>query len=244
MAQTDGYEQKLWRLSRTVPGYDPLCREITGDITITRIDFPGNGHAHLGGPPDPRRLENPDLLVEWLDEGLENIETRYVLVEDINSFVCHTLGSVFRIEPNFFLDHINNQLARFPANTRDRRGQWNTWNLPAPYNSFRWYRPVSRSKHSDAVLRRRQIEARYGRVREGRQEIIGDGRSLRTQTTFTIDMVHAVSNILRPEWDLSASTMAADGLVAIEERVSIYQTTRNRVQYGKFGQSYQASRLS
>jgi hypothetical protein len=238
MAQTHRYKQNIRRLSKTVPGYDPLCLEIPGDITITRLDFPSNGHGHLGGPPDRRCLDDPDLLVEWLDEELENIETRYVLVEDINSLVYHTLGSVFRIEPNFFLDHMNNQLARFPATTRDKQAQWNTWNLPAPYNSFRWYRPVSRSKHSDSVLRRRQIEERYERVRKGRPEFIRDRE---TQTTFRIDIVRAVSNILRPEWDLSYSTMAADSLVAIEERVSIYQTTRKGVQYGKFGQSYQVS---
>ncbi|KAL4745414.1 hypothetical protein BDW72DRAFT_208222 [Aspergillus terricola var. indicus] len=73
-----------------------------------------------------------------------------------------------------------------------------------------------------------QINERYARVKfEGYQDTTTGG----LDRECTVDIVHPFSAILRPEWDLSTSSgIAAEGVVAIEERVSIYQTTRSGCQ--------------
>ncbi|KAL4803333.1 hypothetical protein BDV18DRAFT_162898 [Aspergillus unguis] len=223
------YQETIRRLSKTVPAYGQLCLDIYSNVTITWIDFDDNGQGRPDPPIeiDPACLSDPEIFVLWMSQGLKTTKTRYVLVEDINMDVCSTLGSVFDIDPQFFLDHVDGQLASFPSREASKQIHWGTWNLPRPYISFHWYRPVSRSTDIDSAARLRQIEEGYERVRR-KGSNTNTGRVL---DIFTVDTVRAASSVLRPEWDLSTSTAAADGPIAIEERVSIYQTTWNGHRY-------------
>ncbi|KAL4781145.1 hypothetical protein BJX76DRAFT_336165 [Aspergillus varians] len=222
------FEDNIRRLSTTVPGYDQLCREIDGSVTVTRIDFADEGYGRPSPSINRNTLSNPERLYQWLAGELDNTTTRYVLVEDFNTDICYTLGATFGIEPQFFLDHMNNQGSRFSPSESDRRMRWNTWNLAKPYLSFHWYRPVSRSKIANSALRRKQIEEHYERVAHKGYEV---GKYGGSYDLYTVSVVRAASSILRREWDLPGSKMATEGLVAIEERVSIYETTMNGCQY-------------
>ncbi|KAL2802378.1 hypothetical protein BJX63DRAFT_115459 [Aspergillus granulosus] len=229
------YVENVQRLSTTVPGYDQLARGIEGgDVSITRIDFGNEGYGHLAPLVKPDRddtLSDPRQLYRWLREhGLENITTRYVLVEDIDTEIVYTLGATFGIELQFFLDHMNNQVSGSTPGERDHRIRWNTWNLAKPYLSFHWYRPVCRNRMLNGAFRRKQVEARYESVTSVTREFTRKGEP---QNIYTLEVVRATSNTLRPEWDLSGSEVVGGEaeLVAIDERASIYQTTLDGCQY-------------
>lgn len=224
----ENFERNIRRLSTAVPGYDQLCRWIEGDVKVSRIDFADEGYGRPGQFANGGILTHPETLYRWLTGDLQNTTTRYVLIEDIDTSVCYTLGAAFDIEPQFFLDHMNNQLSMFSPSERDHRIQWNTWNLSHQYMSFHWYRPVSRSKRAKNADRRNEIDQRYERVLHIGSEVNDLGEDI---DIYTISVVRAVSSILRPEWDLSTFNTATKGLAAIEERVSIYQTTVNNCQY-------------
>ncbi|KAL4768476.1 hypothetical protein BDW60DRAFT_119557 [Aspergillus nidulans var. acristatus] len=227
-SQRRGLQEDIRRLAEVVPGYHQLCQPTHGEVTITRIDFTSIGHWRVSQLDDRAILSEPEKLSQWLVETWTDITTRYLLVEDIDTDVWFTLGATFAIEPQFFLDHMNCQVPQVPASERDQRIRWNAWGLPRPYLSFHWYRPVARTRAVDSALRRRQIDQRYERVKFGRYL---DTTRRELDQECTIDIVHPLSAILRPEWDLSTSSgIAAEGVVAIEERVSIYQTTRSGCQ--------------
>ncbi|KAL4733599.1 hypothetical protein BDV11DRAFT_210085 [Aspergillus similis] len=212
--QRQGLEENIRRLSEIVLGYDQLCQSKHGQITIMRIDFPLVGHWRISRLVNQATLSDPEKLNQWLvDETLTDIMTRYLLVEDIDTDVLLTLGATFNIEPQFFLDHMNCQVSQ---------------SLPRAYLSFHWYRPVARTKALDSALRRRQIDKRYVRVVP---ELSQNTRTGEPSLNYTVDIVHPRTAVLRPEWDLSTSSgRAIEEVVAIEERVSIYQTTRNGCQ--------------
>lgn len=228
MTARENFEANVRRFSRAVPGYDQLCRGIEGDVKVSCIDFAGEGYGRPTQLANTHTLADPQMLHQWLTGGLQNTTTRYVVVEDLDTSVCYTLGAAFDIEPQFFLDHMNNQLSMFSPSERDHRIQWNTWNLSHQYISFHWYRPVSRSKASENADRRKEIDSRYERVLHIGSKVNELGEDI---DIYTISVVRAVSSILRPEWDLSTFNTATNGLAAIEERVSIYQTTVNNCQY-------------
>ncbi|KAL4909621.1 Ca2+ regulator and membrane fusion protein Fig1-domain-containing protein [Aspergillus multicolor] len=225
----------LRRRSGSVPGYDRLCREFHGNVAVTLIDFAHTGHGRLSKLTDGHALRDPNHLAQWLDGGLQKISTRYVLVEDIDTDLWFTLGGIFGIEPQFFLDHMNN----LDISERDpsRHVQWNTWNLPLPYLTFRWYRPVSRAEHTKAATKAAIAATKPRRVVDEHkiirlEEHYETDEKGKLQAFYTIHAARALSNIRRPEWDLSASSSTATkGLLAIEERVSIYRTMRNGYRY-------------
>ncbi|KAL4764998.1 uncharacterized protein BDW70DRAFT_81113 [Aspergillus foveolatus] len=221
-------EKDIRRLAEIVPGYHQLCQSTHGEVSITRIDFTSVGHRRISLLDERATLSDPEKLSQWAVETLTDITTRYLLVEDADSDAWFTLGATFAIEPQFFLDHMNCQVSQVPASERDQRIRWNAWGLPRSYLSFHWYRPVTRSRTIDSALRRRQIEERYERITLGRYRDTAIGE---LDQECTVDIVHPLSAILRPEWDLSMSSgIAAEGVVAIEERVSIYQTMRSGCQ--------------
>ncbi|RDW89942.1 transcription factor domain-containing protein [Aspergillus mulundensis] len=222
------YAENIRQRSGTVPGYDRLCREFHGNVAVTLIDFAHTGYGRLSKLTEGPMLRDPHHLAQWLDGGLQDISTRYVLIEDIDTNLWFTLGGIFGIEPQFFLDHMNS----FDVSACDSNQcvQWTTWNLPLPYLSFRWYRPVSHAKHSKAATRRRGAIDGYKLVR--REEHYEKGEKGKPELFYTIHGARALSSVRRPEWDLSASSsIAAKGLLAIEERVSIYRTMRKGYRY-------------
>jgi hypothetical protein len=234
------YIQNIKRLSTTVPGYSQLAHEIKGGaVRIARTDFGEQGNVRRDAPHDPDSLlSDPTALYEWLCEGGlkgkkdKTTTTRYVLVEDLDTEVCYTLGAALGIEPQFWLDHMNGHvfLDKKVSRELDRRIRWNTWNLNKRYSSFRWYRPVCR-KFVGAAYRRKQVEARYENMTEYTAELTRRGM---THDHYDLEVVRSASNILRPEWDLSGYEMAGEAdLVAIEEWVSIYETVVNGCQYGE-----------
>lgn len=228
MTTRENFAKNIKRLSTAVPGYDQLSRGIEGDVQVSRIDFADEGYGRPCQLANNRTLADPQMLYQWITGDLQDTTTRYVLIEDLDTSVCYTLGAAFDIEPQFFLDHMNNQLSMFSPSERDHRIQWNTWNLSRQYMSFHWYRPVSRSKASKNADRRKEIDRRYERVLHVGSQVNELGEAI---DVYTISVVRAVSSILRPEWDLSTFNTATKGLAAIEERVSIYQTRVNNCQY-------------
>jgi hypothetical protein len=223
-----GFKDNIERLSTTIPGYAQLARGIKGDVRMVHIDFPTEGPGRRSLAVNAETLAHPIALYGWLTkkDGLEmrNITTRYVLVEDIDTEIIYTLGATFGLEPQFFLDHMNNQISSLGSTLgkSDQRIQWNTWNLKKPYMSFHWYRPVSRNSVNGPV-RRERVERRYETVdSQGKKHF------------YTI--IRAASSILRPEWDiLGSGVVGEEDLVAIDERVSICNVKLDGYQYGELG---------
>ncbi|KAL4878137.1 hypothetical protein BJY04DRAFT_221492 [Aspergillus karnatakaensis] len=222
------YEENIRQRAAIIPGYDRLCGELHGNVVITLIDFADTGPGRMSKLTDKRTLQNGHHLSQWLDNGLDDISTRYVLVEDIDTDVWFTLGGIFGLEPHFFLDHMSG--FRISNVDQRERAQWNTWNIALPYLSFRWYRPISRGKYSRLANSRAETANEYKLMNQERYSEKSGG--VKEKVTYTVQVARVISTMRRSEWDLSASSsIAARGLLAIEERVSIYRTARNGHQY-------------
>ncbi|KAL5048427.1 hypothetical protein BDW71DRAFT_21641 [Aspergillus fruticulosus] len=220
----DKYLASIKRLSRILPGHDQLLQIPDGTVILARIDFMEDGSVRSTGRLnwdwDSHDVCHTIDMYSWLTADLASIVSRYILVEDLSFQACHTLGAAF--DPQFFIDHLNNQASDQKFQQQPKNIKWNLWNLNKPYLSFRWYRPVARAKGSDSQ-ERRKAERRYSQVVP---KLIGVSES-DVHDGYRINTVRSISNILRTEWDLSlVSTLAttSDRVAAIEERASIYPT--------------------
>ncbi|RDW74612.1 uncharacterized protein DSM5745_07274 [Aspergillus mulundensis] len=213
------------RLARILPGYDQLLKIPDTTVLIDRIDILEDGSVRATGQVSWNSILYDTDMDAWLTANLFSVATRYILVEDLSLRACHTLGAAFDLDPQFFIDHLNNQVSGQDVPRKPKSSKWNTWRLSRPYLSFRWFRPVARAQGSTAQERRR-AEERYSQVVPKLVRVSGS----EVRDGYRVETVRPISNILRSEWDLSlVSTLAktSDMVAAIEERASIYQTEAN-----------------
>ncbi|KAL2842295.1 hypothetical protein BJX68DRAFT_244873 [Aspergillus pseudodeflectus] len=233
--EIDNYAANLSRLSQILPGYDQLCETSTGQVRIDLIDVPLTGDVHVHDSQTWAASSIKADLFLWLTEQASETEVRYILVEDLIPEICTTLGAAFDLDPQFFIDHLSDRAREHvsrntPRNgslLKGRRSEWNAWNLHRPYISFRWYRPVAYEEFRGRHLRD-QTETRAMDKQEVRPTRRGEER------TYVIRKFSPASNILRSELDLSELVIPgfrSGEISAIEERVSIYQVTRNGRRY-------------
>ncbi|KAI9929833.1 hypothetical protein MW887_011639 [Aspergillus wentii] len=98
-------------LHRQSPGYGYFKHDIEfGNPTITLIDFPERGYGRLRESLSWHPHISPSDLHHQLTADSESISTRYILVQDLTPCLCLRVGAIFDIDPQFFLDHANNQV--------------------------------------------------------------------------------------------------------------------------------------
>ncbi|PGH05613.1 hypothetical protein AJ80_08305 [Polytolypa hystricis UAMH7299] len=136
----------------------------------------------------------------FLVGGLGQVSARVIMVEDLTITLSWLLGAVFSLNPEFFVEHLHQQVPGYSKADGLYMGEWATWKVKKPYMSARWYRPAIRNH---AVLpstrARRNLEEHRG---QAKQLPMNQGDAT-------------------PTWVFQLSI---DGLAAIEERVSIYET--------------------
>ena len=155
---------------------------------------------------------------------------RMIFVEDPSARAVQELGSYLQLNPEFFEQHLNRS-GFHAASYQDPLPQtWNTISADKDYFSLRWFRPILRNKqyppnlsdraellHSDWVTWVGTTLAK----RKGRPD----------QTVGTQHRARCDTNILRPEWNLSATSPAqyttSNKFVPCswEERATVYRTS-------------------
>ncbi|KAL2815123.1 hypothetical protein BJX63DRAFT_390492 [Aspergillus granulosus] len=219
------YKAKIQRLAGFLSGYDWFSQKNTRcEVSLRLMNVDSTQHVDAGELFVWRSRRSPDDLYSWLIAQPDTVATRYVLVEDLDPTVCLPLGAAFDLDPQFFIDHMSNQVPGVGSQPPHHNADWNCWNLSKPYTSFRWYRPIARYD-STAATTRKQIEEQSYDITASEAGWSGE---------FEITQFHPGSSIFRPEWDLSlpsASLPTATQVAAIEERVSIYEVERDRCKY-------------
>ena len=216
------YQTRIDELSSFLPDYEILKSKFYFErATIKRIDSVDNNTAPsevYGFEAD----ESWDLLYEFLTGDLAHVSTRtrVIMAEDISWTLFLVLGATFSLNPEFFIEHLHQQIPGYAGAKGLYMGEWATWNVKKPYMSTRWYRPVVRNRdvissakagsHVDSVTSLTELPRKAGDI---------------GPPSWKIKTFGPAYNILRSKWDLSTSSnLTALGLAAIEERVSIYNT--------------------
>jgi hypothetical protein len=233
--EIENYATNLLRLSRILPGYDQLCETSTGQVKIDLIDVHVTGDVHVHDSKTWTASSTKTDLFGWLTGQASETAVRYILIENLIPEVCKTLGAALDLDPQFFIDHLSNQAPEHVSRKARQNDSplngischWNAWNINRPYLSFRWYRPVAYQAFASRELRS-LAETHALRTRVVRPP------NQRHERRYLIWKYSPVSCILRSELDLSELEVPGflpGRISAIEERVSIYQVTRNGRKY-------------
>jgi hypothetical protein len=164
-----------------------------------------------------------------------NIRLRTILVEDLSPVLIEALGSAFRMNPEFFEEHLNRSGYKSKSYEDPHPRTWCTNAAPKDYVSVRWFRPVLQDK-------RKRISDKE------REELLktGDNAKRTTMQNWETDSADSDSqcslrlgtNIFRREWSLAAnaSMSSEDDIkcpVAWEERATIHSSQVDGCSVGK-----------
>ncbi|KAL4879470.1 hypothetical protein BJY04DRAFT_220066 [Aspergillus karnatakaensis] len=219
------YEENIRRLARYLPKYNQLLIDLGGSANISLLDYSETGNVHEQNQYISYADSSPANVHCRLKTRDPAVSTRYIIVEDLTSSICLTLGAAFDLDPQFFVDHINSQVTgtNVPKThvTHVTRG-WSLLSSTKPYHSFYWYRPVGRHEDADVAdrttINKRRAWTKYEYRRPGSDET-GESR-------WIVRLLHPGTNILRTEWDLPLGIAGASAkeakAAALEERASIY----------------------
>ncbi|KAJ5201241.1 Mg2+ transporter protein CorA-like/Zinc transport protein ZntB [Penicillium cf. viridicatum] len=140
----------------------------------------------------------------------EDVQQRFIFVEDLSKPTIDKLGENFNINPEFFEEHlVNSGYAGGKYDSPPTRN-WSTASFDKSYMSFRWIRPVYRlpTYFSSGDL----------------EDLLEDSTTHFTQWKSVTTKV--LTNIFRLEWGLwtdPAKTVRMKRLCGLEERVSIWR---------------------
>ncbi|KAJ0416690.1 hypothetical protein BJY00DRAFT_316569 [Aspergillus carlsbadensis] len=105
--EPDIYTGMLSRLAYYLPGYDQFSKHSSVKVQITLIDVLETGNVHVHNPQFWDASLTPRDLYGWLTQQADVTTMRYVVVEDLIPEICETLGATFDLDPQFFIDHLN-----------------------------------------------------------------------------------------------------------------------------------------
>jgi hypothetical protein len=129
-----------------------------------------------------------------------NIRRRTIIVEDLSPMLIEALGSTFRMNPEFFEEHLNRSGYRSGSYEDSHPHLWNTNAVPKDYISIKWFRPVYRERQmpiSD-VERQQLIKSTMAKEDGVAFKWMVDSESKTTQYPL-----HLACNIFRREWPLT-----------------------------------------
>lgn len=225
------YRDRISRLSRYFPQLSYVGSQSRHDnANITIVDY--SSQVLCGSRPMAM-----DSTVEKLEELRNivcgnslwpNVDTRLVIIEDLNTRLIDFLGATFDLSPEFFEEHLHRSGYSSSKTNEPSPETWSTSNLQKSYVSMKWYRPVNRWRQEpNTLLEREQLldSALPGtyRIETG---VLGEVTyNLRTTT-----------NIFRPEFAMSTNP---DGVIpenweaAWEERATACSVKLDQVRFGQ-----------
>jgi hypothetical protein len=195
--------------------------EYTGKVTC--IDyFSDSAEWESGDEIDVNRMvsqTDEDTLSRQL-RALRTVEdlavgSRLILVEDLCSKSIEILGAAFRLDPEFFAEHLNRSGYDVEDYGVADSARWNTAHLDKDYTTLTWCRPIYQNPLLTDWLRapRKLLNKEEGRV---------DGTSNVTwcDPKFTVEgkenhhanehRLRVETNIFRQSWSLSAGPAGVD----------------------------------
>jgi hypothetical protein len=144
------------------------------------------------------------------------VSSRLILVEDLCSKSIEILGAAFRLDPEFFAEHLNRSGYDVEDYSVADSARWNTAHLDKDYTTLTWCRPVYQNPLLTDWLRapRKLLNKEKGRndgsssvtwcdpkiTAEGKENRHAHEHRLRVET-----------NVFRQSWSLSAGPAAVDG---------------------------------
>ena len=138
-----------------------------------------------------------------------SVRQRLIVVEDLSKQTIDTLGTKFKINPEFFEEHLLNSGYSGANYNQPSSKTWNTASLQKSHVCMKWFRPVRRTPtyfaHQDL------------------HDLLADKTEHFTHRgTFT---TKAATNIFRSEWDLwtdPEKTIRVSRECGWEEKISIW----------------------
>lgn len=129
-----------------------------------------------------------------------NIRRRTIIVEDLSPILIEALGSTFRMNPEFFEEHLNRSGYRPDSYEDPHPHSWNTNAVPKDYISIKWFRPVyrERQKPISDTERKSLITSTMAKESGVRLSWKAD-----TESNTARSSLHLASNIFRREWPLT-----------------------------------------
>lgn len=154
-----------------------------------------------------RRVKNASAIPSLADRL--SVRQRLIVVEDLSKQTIDTLGTKFKINPEFFEEHLLNSGYSGADYNQPSSKTWNTASLQKSHICMKWFRPVWRTptyfSHQDI------------------HDLLADKTEHFTRRgTFT---TRAATNIFRSEWGLwtdPEKTIRVNRECGWEEKVSIW----------------------
>ncbi|KAJ5152925.1 Mg2+ transporter protein CorA-like/Zinc transport protein ZntB [Penicillium canariense] len=169
--------------------------------SIRYYDYLRDGSVHPGSAEDVREL--PSL------GNKTDVRQRLIVVEDLSQRTINTLGIRFRINPEFFEEHLLNSGYSGADFNQPSSKTWSTASLQKSYVCMKWFRPVWRTPT-------------YFSNRDLSDLLRNKTEHFTHRGAFT---TRAETNIFRLEWDLwtdPAKTIRVSRECGWEEKVSIW----------------------
>jgi hypothetical protein len=176
---------------------------------------------------------DPQELVTSL-QGLKRVHddaiaSRMIIVEDLCSEVTAALGSVFKLDPEFFAEHLNRSGYNGADYGDPPPTRWKTAHLPKNYASMTWRRPVYHSAKVAELLqtpsaivdkRSEASKAKTSRPKSAAtwRDAEFDPSGKRNMQAVEHDPV-VDTNIFRQSWPLSSSSVPRAAYQGAEDEV-------------------------
>ena len=171
------------------------------------------------------------------DDIPEDVNLRFIIVEDLSVELIEILGSTFSISPEFFEEHLINsgwQNGKYQDREADT---WITRGMEKNYTSIRWYRPtLSKSSRPNSAADRIKLLDPENPILLWTEAVSVHTSNQATTIKGVKHEARPMTNILRQDWTLKTNAEDVAPLLspsAWEERATVWSKHLEKCQVGR-----------